>query len=146
MFFILEHMKLSITRQEMTADLQREDKFFVQSLGRWWVFWLYETCVFWFWQSLMLHYFFWSYVSSGSSLLLWCSVLNLANSALLLRSGKRNSGEFGIYCPPLVLVCLVSPTAVVNQKQIAEKAPPPNPIICLVQVVSKNYGCILVIC
>lgn len=36
--FILKHMKFSIVLKEMTGDLQREDKCFIQSLARCWVF------------------------------------------------------------------------------------------------------------
>lgn len=77
-----------------------------------------------------------------SSLLLCCSVLNLATSALLLRSGRRNSGEFGISCPPLGMSGVSNSRC---QPETNGRESPPSPFMWLVQVVSKNYGCILVI-
>lgn len=63
-----------------------------------------------------------------SNLLLCSLVLNLATSALLVRSGRRNSGEFGIYCPPLVLVCLVSEQPLSTRNKLQRK--PPTVLLC----------------
>lgn len=65
-----------------------------------------------------------------SSPLLCCSVLNLAASALLLRSGRRNSASLG----DILSSCCFGMSGVlaglINQKEIAEKDPQSYDVAC----------------
>lgn len=78
-----------------------------------------------------------------SSLLLHYTVLNLAASALVLRSGMRNSKSLGDTLSSCCFGMSVVLTGLINQKKLQRK--PPSPMMWLVQAVRENDVCNLVI-